>query len=296
MNRNYILISLAIAAVGFFAFEHTTNGKFEVYTNTVHLFAAGGQPGKTGAPGEVNCTQCHTGTVQNGIVENQVIVRDASFNIVTSYIPGETYLISLQMASNPSKKGFSSTILDLSDLMAGTLVGDPPPGFGGTQDFVGGAREYVSHLSTSNTSAQSFWSWDWIAPATDVGDVIIYIASNSANGNNNSSGDVIFTSQHIIASTLGVNEETAEKFSFKAGYNGVNHQVNINFNSLVSGEMFFNLVDLNGKSVFTYQMGNALVGENYEVISLPADLTNGMYVVHYFVGNKAMSANIMVQK
>jgi hypothetical protein len=56
------------------------------------------------------------------------------------------------------------------------------------------------------------------------------------------------------------------------------------------------LVDLNGRSVFTYDMGNAQIGENKEKIVLPNDLKNGIYVVNMFVNNNAMSQKIMIQK
>ena len=57
-----------------------------------------------------------------------------------------------------------------------------------------------------------------------------------------------------------------------------------------------NLTDLNGRSVFTYDLDQALIGDNHEKIKLPESIENGIYVVHFFVGNKGMSANVMVQK
>ena len=62
------------------------------------------------------------------------------------------------------------------------------------------------------------------------------------------------------------------------------------------GEMFFNLVDLSGKSVFTYSMGESQIGINKESIALPSEIENGIYAVHFFIGNKAMTAKIMVQR
>lgn len=291
MNKNYILGSLAVAAIGLFAFKSTNNGKVEVYTNKVHMFSSGGQSGLTGAPGEANCTQCHTGTVQDGSVENQVTVVDAALSPVTTYIPGATYTVSVQLTSNPNKKGFSATILDLTDTKAGAMVGS---GIGGTQDFAVGAREYVSHTSVSNTGA--IWAWSWTAPATDVGDIIIYVASNVTNDDGATSGDIIYTSQTVLGSTASVSTLNAQEYSFNAGYSIESNSVSIDFNSLNSGNMFFNLVDMNGKSVFSYEMGNASIGENKELIALPDYIENGMYVVNYFVGNRSMSAKIMVQK
>jgi hypothetical protein len=48
--------------------------------------------------------------------------------------------------------------------------------------------------------------------------------------------------------------------------------------------------------VITYNLGNAQIGENKEKVVLPEDLKNGIYVVNFFVNNKAMSTKIMIQK
>ena len=60
--------------------------------------------------------------------------------------------------------------------------------------------------------------------------------------------------------------------------------------------MFVNLIDMNGKSVFSSDLGNSIAGKNKEAIVLPNDLKNGIYMVNFFIGNKAMTAKIMIQK
>lgn len=292
MKKSYLLLPIAVIAFGLVAFQKSATVSIEQFTNKAHLQNGGGQAALTGAPGENNCTMCHSGSTLNGQTENILTVLDGSFNTVTSYLPGQSYTVSLTMSSDPAKRGFSATVLS-GTTMAGDFVGN---GGTGTQAFTGGARKYVSHLSTSNTSATPFWAWTWNAPATDMGDVTFYVASNSANGNNATSGDMIYLSTHTITSSASVSELTAEDANFTAGYSPAAHAVTVEFNSLVSDDMFLNLVDMNGKSVFTYDSGDAIIGTNHEVVSLPESIKNGMYVVHYFVGNKAMSANILVQK
>ena len=119
MKKSYILSSLALASLGFFAFQQTTaeSSVVEKFTQE-HLFSAGGQSGLTGAPGEANCTQCHSGTTQDGTSENSFALLDGT-TPVTSYTPGTTYTATLQQTSSPSKSGFSSTTLDGTDAMAG---------------------------------------------------------------------------------------------------------------------------------------------------------------------------------
>lgn len=291
MKKSYLILPVAIATFGLFAFQKSGNVSVEKFTNN-HLFSGGGQANLTGAPGENNCTQCHSGGTLNGATENTFTLLDG-LTPVTTFDPGGQYTATLQMVSNPAKKGFSATALDISNNMAGTFTGEA---IGGTQDFSQGGRDYVSHTAASNTNAVSAWAWTWDAPAGNVGPVTFYIASNAANDDGATSADMIYLSTHVIGSTASIDEEDMEEASFEAGYSSENNTVVVEFNSAVSESMFFNLVDLNGRSVFTYDMNDALIGANHEEIALPADIQNGIYVVNYFVGNKAMSANVMVQK
>jgi len=213
---------------------------------------------------------------------------------VTTYIPGNTYTATLQLASNPDKKGFSSVALNASDLNAGSFAVITG---GGTQDNMSNGRHYVTHTSSSNTNTTFAWTWDWTAPATDEGDVTFYIASNVANNNGSFSGDVIHLSEHVISinPSAGVSEEK-EAFTVSAGYSPDNHSIALNFNTLAIGDMYLNLVDMNGRSVFTSQMGESELGQNKESIVLPAHLKNGIYAVHFFIDNRAAMAKICVQR
>jgi hypothetical protein len=292
MKKSYILTSLALASVGFFAFQHVTTETSVVEKfQKEHLFSGGGQSGLTGAPGEANCTQCHQGSVNDGTTINSFALLDGT-TPVTSYVPGTTYTATLQISGAGSKAGFSSTTLDGSDNMAGLLVG---AAIGGTQNFSAGGRDYVSHTSTSVSASSGQFAWSWAAPATDVGTVTFYIASNVANDDGGTTGDMIYVSTHTIGSTASLDEEVHDP-KFVAGYNAATNKLVVDFNSLAIGEMHLNLVDMNGRSVFNTNLGQSEIGENNETLVLPSELSEGMYVVHFFVGNKAMSANILVKK
>lgn len=291
MKRIYILPIAALAIVGTFSFKKSEISKIEKFisVNGHNVYAGGAPAGKTGAPGEANCTGCHSGTAQNGSSENILTVLSGS-TPVTSYTPGSTYTVALVMASNPAKKGFQATALGSSNTMAGTFVASTNTSINGT------TKKYANHKSTSNTSATTAWGWTWTAPATDMGDVTFYVATNIANNNNNDTGDAIYLSQHVLTSTAGLVEETQEDANFSAGYSSSNNMLIMNFTTFSAGEMSINLVDMNGKSVFNYNLGNAIIGENKEKIVLPADIRNGIYIVNFFVNNQAMSSKIMIQK
>lgn len=260
----------------------------EKYNGGLHKNANGSPVGQTGAPGETNCTSCHAGSVQAGATENSLIVAQG-ITPVSAYVPGATYNVALQMTSSPAKKGFQATALTAASDMAGTF------GAGSNTAISGTTRKYANHKSTSNTSATVAWLWTWTAPATDVGPITFYVATNKANGNSTNSGDVIYLSTHVFNSTLGVEEAANDvATNFTAGYSPENKSIVLNFNSMSVGEMYLNLIDLNGKSVFVSNLGNSMIGQNKQTISVPSELKSGIYVVNFFVGNKAMTAKVMI--
>jgi hypothetical protein len=290
MIKNTILIALFGASIGFLAFQKAPSDLSIIEKFTKHRQNAGGQSGLTGAPGESNCTQCHSGSVLDGSSQNIVSILDGS-TVVTEYIPGNTYTVLLELSSAPVKGGFSATVLDGSNVKAGSLIG---AGLGGTQNFAAGGREYVSHTSVSNTAGQ--WAFSWVAPATNVGDVRFYFASNAANNNNSNTGDMIFLSQTLISpSSASIKEITNDK-KFTAGFNATSNKLTIKFDYNTIGDMHLNLVDMNGSSVFTDELGQSVSGSNKKSVLLPSSLSEGLYIVNFFVDNEVMSAKIIVKK
>lgn len=289
MKKNYALFLVITGATIFTAFQ----GASKKYTQ-VHkpVFGSGGSGlgARTGAPGEGNCTACHAGSTQDGASENQFVMK-YNGSPVTSYIAGETYTLELAMASDPAKKGFEATVFDATNAFVGSFTSGAS-----TQVFTINSKNYASHKSSSNTSSTPTWSWTWTAPANDVGDVTFYIASNKANNNGSTSGDVIYLSQHTFNSETGIKELKKKTNDFKVGYSAKNNELVISFSANNASEFALNLVDLSGKSVFTSQFKKSF-GENQKVVvPLTDEIGEGMYVVHLFADNYPMSANVMITK
>jgi hypothetical protein len=148
-------------------------------------FSEGPPAGFTGAPGEQTCTSCHSGTATGG-----------EFAIVPprKYFPGRTYQVAVQH-TNPDitrdRWGFQLTAL-ADTTMAGSFA---------TTDLftqiVGGVqRDYIEHTGAgtfSGTTGGVSWSFNWTAPATELGPVTFYAAGNQADGANGPQGDLILT-------------------------------------------------------------------------------------------------------
>jgi hypothetical protein len=287
MKKKYLLPVFGALAISVYSFQYKqSDAKISIF----HKSGSGANFNATGAPGESNCSACHGSGTLSGATENVFTILDGT-TPVTDYIPGTTYNITLSMASNPVKKGFSILALNSSNTNAGSMTASSP---GGTTKHTSGTKQYITHNSTSNTSSTPTWSWTWTAPATNVGTVTFYLATNKANNNNNDdAGDVIYLSQHTISSTASISENSANEF--KVFYNAKENKLNYKFNAIQANNMTLNLIDASGKSVFYADLGASSIGDVNESIQLP-ELKNGVYFVHLFNGNKGYNGQVSIVK
>ncbi len=183
--RLILLPALLAACLGLFLSTNIT-------TRRVHAFSAGPPAGYTGAPGEEPeaCAECHvspdagTGTI--------------SITAPQTYVPGQTYPITVTHTNpDPTRQrwGFQLTALDTSDEKAGDLQSTN----GLTQVLnnqgPGSKRQYIEHTASGTFVSQSngaTWTFNWTAPAEDIGPVTFYAAGNQANNDGNTSGDYIY--------------------------------------------------------------------------------------------------------
>ncbi len=250
--------------------------------------AGGASAGKTGAPGEQNCTACHAGTAQDGANENLLTLFDGA-TPVTTYVPGQQYTVSLSMNSNPTKRGFQATALTSANFMAGTFTGQA-----GNTNINGTTKKYANHTSSSNTSSTPSWTWTWTAPSTGSGNVTFYVATNKTNNNGNDNGDMIYLSQHVIseASSSSLEESTFNN-NLVAGWNENKNVVNISFQLNKDALVGVNVVDMNGKSVYNKPTFKGSIGKS--VIEIPSHgFSSGVYIVNLFIDNKPLSKKVVI--
>ncbi|HEX3560581.1 MAG TPA: PQQ-dependent sugar dehydrogenase [Pyrinomonadaceae bacterium] len=153
-------------------------------------FSAGPPAGYTHAPGEVDCSDCHTTPARS--------TGTITLDTPQHYTPGQTYDINVTHASpDPTRIrwGFELTALDSSDEKAGALApsDDLTQAVNNQGSFP--TRQYIEHTSKGTFPGQqngAHWTFKWTAPDGDVGPVTFYVAGNQANGDGNSSGDNIY--------------------------------------------------------------------------------------------------------
>ncbi len=163
-----------------------------IFLTSAINFGGGSPGGKSGSPGDGGntCTDCHSGTAisQPDWISTTIPAE--------GYTPGETYTITASGShSGVSKFGFETTAEDMNDAKIGTLMAT-----NSTETQLTNGDASITHKSDGTTPSgdSKSWSFDWTAPAEGSGEVTFYAAFNAANGNGNTSGDVIYTSSHAV--------------------------------------------------------------------------------------------------
>ncbi len=144
----------------------------------------------SGAPGEQNCTDCHNAATGVG-----------QFTIVApaNYTPGQTYSIQVRHQTTDTTRrrwGFEMTSL-ANNVAAGTFANVNA----NTRIISGGGRSYIEHTTSGtfqNQTSGATWTFNWTAPASNVGNVTFYAAGVQANNNGSESGDQEYVTNVVI--------------------------------------------------------------------------------------------------
>lgn len=189
------LIFLLAIAVGLFAYLTAAPIRSSAS-------ASGPAPTFTGAPGESNCTACHTtfpvnsgtGSVRiSGLPRNYKPGQQIPVTVTTSQSDGVIY-------------GFEMTAFGPADGITGTyqLPGGTPQQTQLTTGFVNGIeREYIEHTIdgvTPVTFGSKSWTFTWTAPSRRIGKIGFYAAGNAADSSGGPDGDYIYTTSGSILS------------------------------------------------------------------------------------------------
>ncbi|WP_343631069.1 choice-of-anchor V domain-containing protein [Fluviicola sp.] len=291
MTKNYVYIGLVAASGLLLSFSGNQSAQtVKNFSKDFHSFNQAGSPGgRTGAPGDGVCTQCHSGTVQSGSGFNNVTLSLGG-NPVTEYETSTTYQVQVSMATTNIKNGFEIVALNPNNTVAGTwTITDATH----TKTITSGGKSRVTH-KLAGTSLTS-WTFNWTSPATNVGNVTFYLATNQTNNSSSDDGDVIRTSQHVFGSQAGIKEVSAN-LETQIGYQAATNSLNIHLNSKIDGSVFVNVVDLSGKSVFTEKLGNVSAGESALSVRLDNELNSGIYMVNVSVDNNMTMKKVFISK
>jgi uncharacterized protein (TIGR03437 family) len=250
----------------------------------------GPDAGKNGVPGESLCTEagCHIGTANSGPGSVSV-----AFPNGLTYTPGVKQhltvtiadpnqrawgfqLTARQTASSKAQAGsFTSTDrFTLVMCAASNLSTETELDFPNSQ--VCPSTQPLAYIEHSFEGEQRFqsqsqtYAFDWTPPATDVGNVIVYVAGNAANGDRTASGDRIYTKTYTLAPAANTNQPQITSDS--AIVNGASFQPGFAPGSWVTitGSNLSSATDTWDKSIVNGNLPTALDGVSVSIGSKPA--------------------------
>jgi hypothetical protein len=273
------LVSFGLLSVSFFSAE----GKITKYhSDGIEKvnFSEDPPAGKTGAPGEGNCTSCHSGSAMSG--EGVIFFTIGGG---PNYTPGDSYPVTIATTGGP-KNGFELTILDEANNQAGTFT----PGDNSNVTTLGG-RQYIRHSSSLGMSS---WTFTWTAPDANVGELTAYYVLNKANNNHNAIGDDIFLGTTAIPPfNVSIAENPLEK-AYNVSYNNLTKQVSLNYSIIENAKVVLNIQDLSGRLIQTVDFGYKTNGDYSEQVTLKNTDINGVYIVSLFINNRVLNRKLMI--
>ena len=186
------VIAAAVAAV--FGFQ-----SFSFNFEKVSASSQGPSASSTGAPGETNCTACHSDFTANSGTGGITIT-----GVPSRYAPNQSFQITVTTSQADAViYGFQMTAIDVLGRKVGTYTIPPqtPPQLQLADGFVDGIlRDYIHHTPDGIIPTQfgsKSWSFTWTAPAQRLGKIGFYAAGNAANSDGTASGDYIYTTSKL---------------------------------------------------------------------------------------------------
>lgn len=256
MNKLYTILALAVS--------------------TVILMAHSANPpnGKTGAPGDSLCIECHAQS--NTPIQGLISVE----GFPSSITPGEAYVltvVSRDTSRSAVKGGFQMTILGPLN----TKVGKMENPSANAVVSAANNRQYFEHNPAGAFPDSSVirWTVEWTAPELPGGtEITWYLAGNFANGNNEETGDRIVATKGKGAIVLsGTKDVTLEKPTVYPNPGSDVINVTLPDGTRPDGQGFF--YSLTGSNV-------AQAAIHRGVITTP-DLPAGVYVVEIKQGDQS---------
>ncbi len=287
INKNRISAIIATLVVA------SSIMSFEIMNDT-------GQAGKTGSPGETACNGCHTGNSLNDGVGSVVISSPDLFN--WEYMTGDTYNIDVTVTRQGAPLfGFGMECLTNVSVPqnAGLFLvtnSTQTQILSATVNTV--SRKSMTHKLNSGLSSNSkTFSFKWIAPTTNVGNVTFYCAGNAANNNGLKTGDFIYTTSQVITPALGAGaiEEALEQLAFSFFPNPTSGNIFVNYTTPVGEQVNFTLTTLEGKVVGPQYTFRGTGSSATSSLELPTDLARGIYFLKMENGNKVNVKKVIVE-
>ena len=233
------------------------------------------------APTFQNCTVCHSGAVNSGNGSIQFV------GLPSFYVPGETYPIEIFVnGSNVRGFGFQAAVMK-DDFSAGSFS------INSTSNYSEINGDYIQQ---SSRNPEGSWVFDWIAPSSDIGEIIFSASGLATGGSSSISGDDVYTTEvSIPAQPLSIHTNLESTiFMLHNNYpNPFNPFTTIDYELKEQSFVELNIYDLSGNSII--RLVNEIQYPGYKTLQWNGNNNMGMSVPSgtyiYSISSKGKTQN-----
>jgi len=251
----------------------------------------------TGGPGEVDCTDCHTGTVNSG-------PGNVGITAPSVYQPNDTIDLNVTLAHTGQLRwGFEITALDSSDQPIGTMVVSDIVNTQANTD-IGTGRQYIFQTSTGTYDGTSDtspgWTMQWAAPATGSGPVTFWLAGLAGNSTSGPNGDFCYTTSRQVPEAIatGVGDDGIRPgiFSLRPNFpNPFNPSTHISFNLQQAAHVRLDVFDVLGHKA-AILVDESLQAGDHSVVWHAGDVGSGVYFYRLQAGDATATRRMLFLK
>lgn len=267
MKQTITLLSILIGISGLSFMEANSSG------------APAGHSGSPASNGQT-CARsgCHTGGGSPGANHEATFTSSIPS---AGYEPGDTYTMILSvndLNDMVSRVGFNLSIEDGNGNHVGTL--NPLSG----SKFSSGSTQFLTQQGSaiSLPAVGRDYTFEWTAPTNPPQNIEVYAAVNFANGNGNTSGDIIkaVSTSFSLANSVGLNDESLEELSsiYPIPSNGL-----IRLDVVPTEASEWNIVDMRGVVVAEGEFHFTGTEYSWDL----SDFSKGVYTFNMFDSNSA---------
>ncbi|OFV96564.1 MAG: hypothetical protein A3H28_15960 [Acidobacteria bacterium RIFCSPLOWO2_02_FULL_61_28] len=185
MNPSRILL-LSVAAVSALSFVATS----------IRAYPGGPPPGVTGGFGERTCNQsgCHNSYELNAGRTSGLGDLVIS-GVPDQYQPGMTYSVRVTITHTEGRDAWGFQ-LAARVKESGAQAGEFKPTDGTTQTLLEKGIQYIEHTLEGTNS--NVFEFNWVAPSSSTGEIVLHAAGNAADGSLSPDGDYIYSSSATL--------------------------------------------------------------------------------------------------
>lgn len=188
---------------------------------------------------------------------------------------GDTVSISVRIEQGDADRfGFQATVRGVSDLVrsSGEIL------LTNNTEFADAIGEYITHNDAIINSGSAEWTFQWVAPAEDPQNIVVYAAAVAGNNNNNRAGDRVYSANASVPVRTSIEDhDVPGTFELYTAYpNPFQTTTTVSYTLQYPEPVQFALYDALGRMVQSVNQGYQQAG-THEILISGDDLPAGTY-------------------